>query len=158
RCVAQTVYERVERVALEVQVGAARGDDVVVQRVGQVRSGAVPGLGEPSGGFDVAEQHIGQGPTVLLAAVGGPQKGGQILVRPGHGEGVSAAEYEDGVGVGPVDRAQHVLLGGGQVQVGAVLGLPTVDHGVITRHDHADIRFRGDPGGLGRAGAEAVDP
>src|SRR5699024_6642163 len=95
RCVPQAVTERVERIALEVQVGAARGDDVVVQRVGQVRNGAVPGLGESSGGFDVAEQHIGQGPTVLLAAVGGPQKGGQVLVRPGHGERVPAAEDED---------------------------------------------------------------
>src|SRR5699024_9842119 len=41
RCVPQAVTERVERIALEVQVGAARGDDVVVQRVGQVRNGAV---------------------------------------------------------------------------------------------------------------------
>ena len=85
--VAQAVPERVQRAAAEVQVGRVAADDVVVEQVGQVRGGAVPGLRQPPGGLDrlavrVAEQHVGQRRAVLLPAVRGPQDRRQRGRRP----------------------------------------------------------------------------
>ncbi len=68
--VAESVPEGVERGAEVVQVGGVVGDDVVVEQVGEFGCGAVPGLGEASGGVGVAEEDVGEGAPVFLAAVG----------------------------------------------------------------------------------------
>ena len=145
RRVRQAVAEREQRGALEVQVGLAGADDVVVEQVGQVGVVGVPGLREPAGRGDVAGQDPGQRGARCLAAVRGPQHRGQAR-RVVDRVRVGRDQDQHGARVGGVGGAQQALLVGGQGEGRAVLGLAAVDVRVVAR-DHEDhVGLGGHPG------------
>ena len=107
--IAQAVAERIEEFALEIHVGPPMTDVVIhqgwnlIQRFG-------PGLANPPARVVVAEENIGQGIALLLAAVGQVEDGRDILLGPVDGVGETGDEDNHRLGIGREDLLDQFLL------------------------------------------------
>src|SRR6185437_4880017 len=93
--VTEAEAEGVERLALEVHVGAAVAD-VVVHHRRELIDGSGPGDDEVAAGVCVAEEDARQGGAFVLRAVRHVQDGGDVLLRPVDGVRKAGDEQHDG--------------------------------------------------------------
>ncbi len=107
--VAEAVAEGVERDALEVLVGVAARDVVLVLRGNAVEAG-VDGVGQVAAGVVEAEEGAGNGGAAELARVPCGEDGGHVVVGPGGGERAGVEQAKRDLRVGGVDRFEQALL------------------------------------------------
>jgi beta-glucosidase len=145
RRVADAVTEREQGFPAVAVVGAVADEQALVVgqhavgRLGRGQSvlGRRPGHGQPAAGLGVAEQHVGERVTVLLAAEPGQQHRRRVL-GPGQQDRGAGVHYHHGPGVGRDDLADQVVLAAGQGQRGAVEALALHLRGGAD-HDHGRV-------------------
>jgi len=108
-----------ERVAVDVHVGEALGDVVLVLRRDLVGR-RVDGVGETAGGVCATEENIGDGVAAFFAGPPCFDEGGGVLFDPRDGEGAGVHHDDDGARIGGDDGLDEVFLVAWEGEGGAI--------------------------------------
>jgi hypothetical protein len=131
--------EGVERNTLEVHVGVALADIVLVLR-GYAIEVLVDGVGQMAARVVYAEERAGDGVTAPFAGIPRTEDGGKMIVRPRNGKRTGIFKHKDGLRVSGVDGFEELFLCSRKIEVSTVTSF-SFDSKACAKAEYDDIAF-----------------